>query len=203
MSEEMERRILCEDADVRAEKGEDGQLRIRGYAAVFNSLSSDLGGFRERLHQTAFDAVLRKNPDVRGLFNHDSNFLLGRTKSGTLRLGTDERGLWYTIDPPKSRQDVLEALERGDVSGSSFAFTVARDGEEWIEENGKLIREVRKVAGLFDVGPVVFPAYPDTTAAKRSLEQAKAIRVQADAGMSLDDIKRRIRFLELSAERHG
>lgn len=195
MSEAMERRVLCEEAEVRAEKGDDGNVKIRGYAAVFNTLSSDLGGFRERLHPTAFDAVLRKNPDVRGLFNHDPNYLLGRTRSGTLRLYADEKGLGYTIDPPKSRTDVLEALERGDVTGSSFAFTIARDGEEWVEENGKLIREVRKVAGLFDVGPVVYPAYPDTTAARRSLSEATVRRIADDTGCSMDDLRRRLAIL--------
>lgn len=195
MSEAMERRILCEEAEVRAEKSDDGTVKIRGYAAVFNTLSSDLGGFRERLHPTAFDAVLRKNPDVRGLFNHDPNYLLGRTRSGTLRLYADEKGLGYTIDPPKSRTDVLEALERGDVSGSSFAFTIARDGEEWVEENGKLIREVRKVAGLFDVGPVVYPAYPDTTAARRSLTEATIRRIADDTGYSMDTLRRRLAIL--------
>lgn len=201
MSEDIERRILCEESEVRAAAGDDGKRRIEGYAVMFNSLSRDLGGFRERFLPTAFDSVLRTSPDVVALFNHDYNYILGRTKAGTLRLFADGKGLGYTIDPPSSRADVLEAIDRGDVRGSSFAFTVTRKGgDKWSEEDGVIVREVRNVAKLLDVSPVVNPAYPDTTVARRSLGNAGAIQIEIAPGMSLDDVSRRIRFLELSAE---
>lgn len=169
--QELERRdIVQQDADVRADS-ENGKPVIKGYAAVFNSLSEDLGGFRERILPTAFDLVLRKNQDVRALYNHDANFLLGRSSSGTLRLWADEKGLGYTVTLPDSRADVLEAIKRKDVTGSSFAFRLAKDGDEWMEEDGKLVREIRSFAELLDVGPVVYPAYRDTKVSTRSLEQ--------------------------------
>lgn len=204
MSTDIERRILDEDADIRSSQSEDGKKRIEGYAVMFNSLSRDLGGFRERFLPTAFDSVLRTSPDVVALFNHDFNYVLGRTKAGTLRLFADSKGLGYTIEPPASRSDVIEAIDRGDVRGSSFAFTVTRKGgDRWIEEDGVLVREVRNVAKLLDVSPVVNPAYPDTTVARRSMGEARALQIEVVSGMSLSDVGRRIRLLEISAERHG
>ena len=108
-----------------------------------------------------------REDDVRGLFNHDPNQILGRTKPGTMRLEVDERGLRYEIDPADTTpgRDVKEHLKRGDVDGSSFSFVVT--DERTIKEDGKRIREIRGVK-LFDVGPVTFPAYPATSAQVRS-----------------------------------
>ncbi len=99
------------------------------------------------------------------LFNHDSNIVLGRTSSGTLELTSDSKGLRYVVTPPVSRADVLELIARKDVAGSSFAFTVGKDGEGFRPgEDGKAIRQIREVNGLYDVGPVLTPAYPSTSA---------------------------------------
>lgn len=195
MSDELERRILSEDAEIRAGE-EEGKKFIDGYAVVFNSLSRDLGGFKERFTPTAFDAVLRTKPDVVALFNHDYNFILGRTASGTLRLYADNKGLGYRITPPASRGDVIEAIDRGDVRGSSFAFTVTKKGGDfWSEENGVLVREVRNVAKLLDVSPVVNPAYPDTSVARRSMSEATVQRIAEDTGYSMDSLRRRLAIL--------
>lgn len=206
---EMERRfVIQEDAEVRME-GEDGKKTVRGYAAMFNSLSEDLGGFRERILPTAFDAALKKNPDVRALFNHDSNFLLGRTTSGTLRLWADERGLGYAVSPPDSRSDVMESIARKDITGSSFAFRLAKDGDAWLEENGKIVREIRSFDMLLDVGPVTYPAYRDTKVAVRSLEEFrkeheeekpedKPSDPQKPSGPSNEDRLRKLRLMERS-----
>lgn len=153
------------DCEIRVDRREKGGL-IVGHAAVFDRLSENLGGFREKIAAGAFDDVL--SDDVRGLFNHDSNLLLGRSRAGTLRLNIDQRGLGYEIDAPDTTagRDLLVSLERGDVTQSSFGFTVADD--TWAEDrDGTVIRTIRKLARLFDVSPVTFPAYPDTDVAKR------------------------------------
>lgn len=156
----------------------DGRRFIEGYGAVFNSLSQPMETragkrFVERIAPGAFARALAE-ADVRGLFNHDPNMLLGRRSAGTLTLAEDAHGLRYRIDPPDTQaaRDVMSLLARGDLSGSSFSFltidddwTRAADGMEGID----LVRELRSVH-LLDVGPVTFPAYVDTSAAMRSLD---------------------------------
>jgi uncharacterized protein len=157
------------DFEIRIESREDKPVII-GHGAVFNSLSENLGGFREQIDPKAFDEVLTN--DVRALINHNSDKILGRTKSGTLRLSTDERGLFYEIDPPDTSyaRDLIESLRRGDITQSSFAFSVEKDS--WGEDSeGNYIRTINKVARLYDVSPVTFPAYPDADAAKRSMDE--------------------------------
>jgi HK97 family phage prohead protease len=144
-------------------------------AARYRVRSVDLGGFTEEIVPGAFDRVMRKEGrNVVGLFNHESNFVLGTERAGTLRLTAGADGLGYEIDPPATRADVVELIKRGDVWGSSFAFTIAKDGDEWkADENGGHLRFVREVDGLYDVGPVLTPAYGDTSVAlaRRSLER--------------------------------
>ena len=172
---EIERRDFAfDDGDeLVVEQRADGRAAIVGYAAVYNRLSLDLGGFREEILPGAFDRILnrqRGRQDVVALFNHDSNIVLGRTSSGTLELSSDDKGLRYVVTPPVSRADVLE---RRDVRGSSFAFTVDKSGEGFRQgEDGKAVRQIREVSGLYDVGPVLVPAYPATSAsvAMRSYE---------------------------------
>ena len=143
---------------------------IEGHAAVYGDLSEDLGGFRERIKPGAFDGVL--DNDVRAFFNHDPNFLLARTSSGTLKLSTDKKGLKYSFNVPDTTagRDLLVSMKRGDINQSSFAFTVEKDS--WSESSkGTEIRTIEKVSRLFDVSPVSIPAYPsanDLAIAKRS-----------------------------------
>ncbi len=121
------------------------------------------GGFREIIKPGAFDDVL--NDDVRGLFNHDPNFILGRSAAGTLSLSVDERGLRYDITAPDTqtiRDLVLAPMMRGDINQSSFAFRVSHDGENWYQDDeGIVIREISKFSRLFDVSPVTYPAYQE------------------------------------------
>ena len=156
------------DDDLVVESRADGRASIVGYAAVYNRLSLDLGGFREMILPGAFDKVLgreRGRQDVVALFNHNSDIVLGRTSSGTLELSSDDKGLRYVVTPPVSRADVLELIQRRDVKGSSFAFTVDAKGEAFVpDEKGNAIRHIREVSGLYDVGPVLVPAYPASTA---------------------------------------
>lgn len=175
---EIERRDFAfeESDELVIEQRADGRAAIVGYAAVYNRLSLDLGGFREEILPGAFDKILsrqRGKSDVVALFNHDSNIVLGRSSSGTLELSSDDKGLRYVVTPPVSRADVLELIQRRDVRGSSFAFTVESKNESFrTGEDGKAIRQIREVSGLYDVGPVLVPAYPATSAsvAMRSYE---------------------------------
>ncbi len=145
--------------ELEQREGTESATTIVGHAAVFNKLSENLGGFQERINTGAFDDVL--GDDVRAFFNHDPNHLLARSSSGTLRLSTDEEGLKYEFDVPDttSGRDLLVSMKRGDITQSSFAFTVEDDS--WESENGMNIRTIKKVKRLYDVSPVSIPAYPD------------------------------------------
>lgn len=140
--------------------------KIGGYAAVFNKLSRNLGGFVEQVAPAAFnDSRGRDWPDVRARYNHE--ILLGTTAARTLSLSVDSTGLLYEVEPPKSRSDILELVERGDVRHSSFAFRTIED--HWdTSDQGYPLRTLLKVQ-LVDVAPVDDPAYPDATAGLRSL----------------------------------
>lgn len=157
-------------------------FQFRGYAAVFNSLSEDLGGFVERIAHGAFAKTIQ-DADVRALWNHDPNHVLGRNKSGTLRLAEDSRGLEYEVDAPDTQvaRDLATSMERGDVSQSSFGFSKVRD--DWgVTERDYPLRTLEEVR-LFDVSPVTFPAYEAASSgvAMRSLA--------AHLGLSVEDIE--------------
>lgn len=171
MSEELERR--CMTVDLRASMNGESQI-LEGYAVVFGSLSEDLGGFREVVERGAFAQALNETPDVRALFNHNPDLVLGRTTNGTLRLAEDAYGLRVAITLPNTSyaQDVHRLVERGDVNQMSFAFRVHKGGETWTTENGQRIRRLRSLA-IYDVSIVTFPAYQATTVAARALEMAK------------------------------
>ena len=195
---EIERRDFAfeDDNELMVESRADGRAAIIGYAAVYNRLSLDLGGFREEILPGAFDRILsrqRGRQDVVALFNHDSNIVLGRSSSGTLELSTDDKGLRYVVTPPVSRADVMELIQRRDVRGSSFAFTVGKDGEAFrTDEAGSAIRQIREVSGLYDVGPVLVPAYPATSAsvAMRSYEAWLASQKQPEPEVVAEVAKR-------------
>ena len=174
MTKQRERRTLfCDLAQARVERREDGTAeKISGYAAVFFDPAKPgteyemWPGYRERVAAGAFADVLGQ--DVRGLFNHDANMVLGRTKSATMRLSEDATGLRYEIDIPDTQagRDTATSIQRGDVTGSSFSFIV---GERLMEdfEDGTTVRTITKVKRLYDVGPVTFPAYEGTEASAR------------------------------------
>lgn len=173
-----ERRTFFGEVRAKGEESE-GPTKIVGYAAVFNDpakiLMRDSKGkyveVTEEVAPGAFDGVM--GDDVRALFNHDPNFILGRTNSGTLRLEVDERGLKYEIDVPDTAigRDLLKSIQRGDISQSSFGFEIEAD--EWsASESGEDRRVITRVGRLYDVSPVTYPAYATTEAAARSLAAA-------------------------------
>lgn len=146
---------------------------VEGYAAVFSSPTT-IDWFTEVIEPGAFDEALSRS-DCRALFNHKDSYLLARQSSGTLQLSIDERGLRYTFESPNTTMgnDILEMITRGDLKESSFAFTVAE--QEWAEEkddagNWTYTRKIKKVDRLYDVSPVTYPAYQDTSVAARSLK---------------------------------
>lgn len=147
--------------------------RITGYAAVFNSLSDDLGGFAERIMPGAFKRTI-KTADVRALINHDPNLVLGRTTSGTLTLEEDSKGLKFTCELPDTNyaNDLRKVISRGDVSQCSFGFAMVK--QRWLDDTasgGNRIRELLDV-DLFDVSAVTYPAYQDTSVQLRDLRRA-------------------------------
>lgn len=150
------------------EKRDGSPAVLRGHAAVFDSLSEDLGGFREKIAPGAFaDAI--QTDDVRALLNHDPNFVLGRNRAKTLRLAEDARGLAIEIDMPDTQaaRDLTVLIGRGDITQMSFGFAVRAGGQDWHkDDNGTAIRTLKKVR-LFDVSPVTFPAYAATDVAVR------------------------------------
>lgn len=179
---------------VTVEKRDDDSSEgavIEGYAALYNS-RTDLGWFEEEILPGAFDDVL--NDDVRALFNHNSSYVLARTLSGTLTLTADEKGLKYRYSTPNRSYalDLADAIQSGDVSQSSFGFVA--EETIWTERNDdKDLRQIKKVSRLYDVSPVTYPAYADTTVAKRSLEE----REEENEGLKVVPLSVRQKRLEL------
>lgn len=142
---------------------------IVGHAAVFNRIA-DIGGYyREKVQPGAFARAIKED-DVRALFNHNPDLLLGRNKAGTLRLSEDEYGLAYEVDPDMEishTRDVVRMMERGDVTQSSFGFFVRK--QQWEEDEKGVVTRTIIEAELFDVSPVTYPAYTTTDVGVRSL----------------------------------
>jgi len=165
-----ERRELPLVVDELHDSGDPKHARdlvIRGHAAVFDSWSLDLGGFREKIDRAAFDRVLDEQPDVWLLWDHDSRWTLARTANKTLELRIDPMGLhyWARAAPTSYAADLRVLMERGDINQASFAFTVERDEWRVLEnDNGEeqVERTILEVGGLYDVTVTATGAYPQT-----------------------------------------
>lgn len=178
------------DDGLRVEERDGSPPKIRGIAPPWDSLSVDLGGFREKFSPTAFDKVLAKRRlDVPLLFNHDESMILARTTNGTLRITKDDKGLAYEADPVPTAdaEKVLTLIRTKTIFGSSFAFTVSPKGETFEQDDrGTLIRTIHEASGLYDVSPVTRAAYPSSSLGLRSIEAWKAARaVAADGGLQI------------------
>lgn len=181
---------------VKVEKRADGSPAIAGYGAVFYDgtpateyvlWDDSYGRAVERILPTAFDGALTRPDDVRGLFNHEPSQLLGRTASKTMTLSKDSVGLKYEIQPGETAisRDVIAHIQRGDVSGSSFSFSIPNAGQRWTstsDQDGR-VNEVREILAveLYDTGPVTFPAYDKTTAGVRAAGDVAEARAARDA----------------------
>lgn len=160
VDQEIERRT-CRFGEIRTVM--DGKTpKIVGHAIVFDSLSEDLGGFRECVK----DDVIIHGGDVHALLNHNPDFVLGRSTNGTLRYWKDSQGLAVEINPPATQwaKDLLVSIGRGDVSQMSFGFRCIAD--EWSRQDGHQVRTLKEIE-LYDVSPVTYPAYPETDLAAR------------------------------------
>lgn len=188
MSQKERRFVSTRTAPMRVETRAEGQKTIIGYGAVFYDAAdtgteyklASWGGYEilERIMPGAFDRAIREKDDARGLFNHDPSMLLGRVSSQTMRLSVDLKGLLYEIDAPDTQvgRDVLTSIDRGDLSGSSFAFIPRR--VVWVEEESRDIRQIEDLE-LFDTGPVTYPAYESSTTGLRSSE-TKSVKEEWD-----------------------
>jgi HK97 family phage prohead protease len=199
----IETRDFAAKLEVRA-AAEGGRKHIVGHAAMFDSLSVDFGGWKERIAPGAFGRTLREGQDVVALFDHDTKELLGRRSSSTLNVYEDAHGLAFDIDPPdlEHARKVVMLIERGDLRGASFAFTTRKDA--WNRIDGAYVRTLLDV-DLYDVSPVTFPAYPATDVSMRGFEVARAglaaaIASEPDGLTALRETEaraRRTRLLEI------
>ncbi len=167
------------DLEQRAQAGAaiaaDGLRKMRGYAVVFDSMSEDLGGFRELISPDAVDRTLKDALDVRALVNHDHGKVLGRTTAGTLELVKDRKGLRVLIEPDLEisyAADAMRSVARGDISGMSFGFRVVED--DWNFDAPMAIRTVLDMR-ISEVSVVAWPAYTATNveAAVRAMRDAR------------------------------
>lgn len=203
---EIERRAYVNGVEIET-RADNKNGTLRGYAARFGSVY-DMGWFTEEVGRDAFKNA--DMSDVRILFNHDPNQILGRTKSGTARVGVDEKGLWYEVDLPESANNIRDAVIRGDIDQSSWGFYLKKDS--WTKRDGsdKQHRVLEQVEVVFDASPVTFPANPDTTVAKRSLEAYQKESVppetkdngadtQTEIELTVALLERRLDYLNLTA----
>lgn len=175
-----------------------------GYAALFNTRTTIQtwwdDSFDEQIAPGAFSRAISENQDVRALINHDANHVIGRTKSGTLRITEDSTGLRFEVDAPNTQDanDLKELIKRGDISGCSFAFQVITD--EWTRSGDTPLRTIKDL-NLMDVSIVTYPAYDDTTVSARALDSIKELTAlevptfQDDSG-ALDILRMKIDLSE-------
>jgi HK97 family phage prohead protease len=172
MSAQRERRSLAEPVQIETRE-EGSRPVIQGYAALFDvetEIRSWYGSFKESLAPGCFKNSIASGRKVVSLFNHDVNYVLGSTSGKSLKLLEDMRGLWIEVEPPDTQvgRDVVEYIRRGDVQGQSFMFTITK--EEWTiaKEATELDRRRILEVELFECGPVLFPAYEETSVGLRS-----------------------------------
>ena len=184
LSNIIERRFYA-DVELRVDDEETG---ITGYAAVFNKYSQDLGFFKEKIQPGAFKKTIKEN-DIRALINHDPNLIIGRTKNKTLELWEDDKGLGFNVKLPDTSyaNDLRTSIERRDITQNSFGFQTIQD--EWSQDGSKrTLLEVK----LFDVSPVTFPAYTQTSVKLRSgidLREIDEALIRADRGTVIESDK--------------
>lgn len=160
---------------------EEQPSKITGYAAVFNSKTTIGGWFDEVIEPGAFARSLSENGDIRALFNHNWDNVLGRTKSGTLRLEEDDKGLKFEIELPNTSvgRDLAESMSRGDINQCSFGFWITE--ENWDYSVEPALRTIKEVE-LYEISVVSIPAYDDTEA---SLVRGKEIGKEVEQRMKM------------------
>jgi HK97 family phage prohead protease len=171
------------------ERSDGGLPKITGHSAVFNSKSEDLGFFTEIIRPGAFQDALQTYQSV-CLANHNVDRLIAATANGTLLLQEDKRGLYEDATPMDTQvcRDVVTEIRSGALNGQSFSFDVETDA--WRMENGMQLREIIKIARLYDVGPVVFPAYPATDVSARGLMVAAGLDIEGFSQAIVKQLRR-------------
>lgn len=189
---------------------EENGRTIQGRAIVFESLSNDLGGFKEIIKKGAISQELVDSSDIFARTNHSDDYILARCNKGkgSLQLELREDGLYYSFQAPNTEKgnELVEHIRRGEISQSSFAFMVAQepDAERWTKIDGVTVREIYKISYLGDVAPVFTPAYSETSVSLRALDKAKEMNeevkeepkeedeekeVKADSEVKEDEVK--------------
>ncbi len=166
---------LFQGQEIRAED-KDGKRTIHGYAAVFDKASQPLGYFRkfiEKIERGAFSKSIENN-DVRALWSHNIDLVLGRTGNNTLRLEEDSHGLKFELDLPNTNlgRDTFESISRGDVNGVSFGFNIEAEEWEFSDDEKSPDVHILKRVNLLEISPTAFPAYPDTEVSARDKDQS-------------------------------
>lgn len=204
-TQEIEKRVFqisyrVADEDTNEPGQNKAQSRtVEGYAALFGVTANIGGWFDERIEPGAFKEALKRS-DVRALFNHDPNYILARTTSGTLEVTEDKKGLFYRFEVPNTNfgNDFLEMLRRGDISQSSFAFTVRKQRWEEEKQGEEMIytRVIEEADQIYDVSPVTYPAYSETTVSARSkaTELQKPITITVN---KVDSLERDLQLLKM------
>lgn len=198
------RTAYCSQVELRAE---GDAPKIIGYAAVYNSETELYPGMREVVRPGAFDRALGEKQDVRALFNHDSNRVLGRSGAGTLRLASDAKGLRVEIMPPEHEASLLASMRRGDISQMSFAFRIRKQAWSERRKDDGTYEELRELldVDLMDVSVVTYPAYEATEASVRSafllardeVTQSQQADSQDQRADQLGAMKRRLKLAEM------
>jgi len=195
---EVLRRMRIDAPEFRLEKRADGvDLPVLvGYAAKFN-IMTDLGWFTESVAPGAFAETIARPDDIRALFNHEPNFVLGRNKAKTLELLEDNVGLVSRIYPPDTSlgRDLVKSIERGDITQMSFGFWV--ESEQSRFEEGKKPHYTLIKVRLFDVSPVTFPAYEDTEIDVKRAVRHRLEDLNIRAKAEFDRRTREIKLLKL------
>ena len=200
----MERRILqMQNAQVRER---DGARYLEGYFAVFGKEYKVWDGWVETISNGAFARYLAGGGDTKVLWNHDSNIVLGSTANGTATLREDDTGLWGSVLINEKDQDAVNAharVERGDVTGCSFGFEIARQ-EEWWDDEGVYRTKILEVDPLYEVSPCTFPAYADTSISARDNHALDDVKIRYEAKRTEHLTTWRSRMLgRLKGENHG
>ena len=189
----MEKELRFIRSDINIELSE---RIVSGYAIRFMEESVDLGGFIERIHPEAISIDQIRNSDIFALFNHEDDMVLGRTGAGTLKLDLREDGLYYEINVPNTvaGNELLEHITRGEMYGTSFAFSLPSDGsgEVWSKgEDGNIYRDITNIEFIWEISPVFTPAYPTTTVSARSLEKIQELNnmIKEKIELRKEDVK--------------
>lgn len=203
---------FCASDELRVTEGPNGRKRIEGYAVVYNSMSNDLGGFKEKILPGAFTDALAANEEVLALAHHDPKLILGRRSAGTLTLRDDAKGLYATIDPPNSSlgNDMIESVGRKDIKGMSFRFPRGAKDAWSMDSEGQSVRTISK-AGLMEVTLTGIPAYDATTANVRGgwndddheLRAYYAKQIAAVNPSKMADAEKRLKVMEAEVRCSG